>query len=351
MRLLTICCLLSLSACKKENWADVKPNNGLFGPQCVIKTPVSKSNYQRLVFSDNFAGGAGPCFTQKPTCNLRLDWSEKGACPFDESKSQYAGIANLDKCTWTIFQSYDFWASNALFTYDASAIEVSGGTLKLKILPNPNFAPVGRNCGAVDDTNPDPGQYYGTNCRLLAGGLDSNYFNAQTPGRDALYGRIEMTARYTQTTSNGGYPAFWMWPVGMGKGYPTLVTAEANPIVEMDILEFNSATSNDYLFQSIHDYVKGQDGTISTGTVRVDKTSDYHTYGVEWSPGDVKYYIDDCYTTEVTTGSPSNQGPAGTMSMSQTASFMMLNVGGSGGNPVDYTNHDVYEIQSVKIYQ
>lgn len=172
-----------------------------------------------------------------------------------------------------------------------------------------------------------------------------------------LYGRIEIRARFITNTKRSSYPALWMWPNQLGKGYPHNPTAalqdggEPDPICEMDILELNGADSANYIFQSLHNWrFKRTSKSSYVSNSRSVFMADYHNYGLEWKGDTLRFTIDDCYTTEIKRGDKNNRGIPGNMSIPDTASFVMLWAGG-GGATVDLDNRDIFEIDWVKIYE
>jgi hypothetical protein len=364
MNKLILILILSIhfSACKKVDLSSIKPNNNLFGQQCINdpkKNPVSSdSPYRNEVFKDTFDGGSGTCYTQKPKCAERLDYFSGGDCKFDANEAKYSGLKNLNKCVWKVWHGWNFWNSARQMTFNPEAIEVSGGTLKLKVLPNPYYNAKNGNCG---DVNPAAGEWAGDrfnqNCKLITGAVDSKYVDHETKGRNARYGRIEIRARFKPTTPRSSYPALWMWPDKLGQGHPHNPTAantiggEPDPIGEIDILELNAADSRDYIFQSLHNWrFKLTNKSSYVSNSRAVNMADYHTYGVEWSEGKIKFIIDECYTTEIKNGDRNNRGAPANMSVPDTASFIMMWSGG-GGSLIDDHNRDVFEIDEVRIYE
>lgn len=82
------------------------------------------------------------------------------------------------------------------------------------------------------------------------------------------YGYIEIRAQYPN--NRGNWAAFWM----LADGWPP----------EIDVAEFRGRPKN-YMTMAFYD------GTWNTSTRTADYTG-WHTYGVEWSAGTLKYYID-----------------------------------------------------------
>ena len=380
---LTIC-LCVLSACKKEPlWEKkiesdinalrgIRPNPSFLTgagatagtSQCINDSdhPVqSSSPFTTPIFHDDFSTSKDPaCYTIKPKCLIRGDWSMPGDCPFDETLPRYSGLKKLDKCTWRVWHDGSSM-SNVVTMADGVEVsyssDVGRNTLKLKMVPNPDYNPSKGQCGTIDSTQPGN---YNMNCPLIAGAVDSNYVDSQHHGQNALYGRIEMTARFLTTTSNASYPALWMWPEKLGDGYPLTATAaeqvphgsyfEPKHIGELDILESNGRSDKDYAFQSYHQWDTSNSNAFVTRG-RVVHMSDWHIYGVEWTNGYLKFYIDGCYTYQINRNDKSNYGNTGIpLSISDTASFMMMTLATDGG-AVDPNNRDIFEIKDVTVFK
>ena len=365
---------VSLTACKKEPLAELekamhnKNPSFITAPQCEDSKRISKnSRYQNPVFTEDFKPHPGdPCYTQKPMCGTRLDWFMDSDCPFDASDPRYAGIKDLNKCVWNVWQGYNFWAATSKqITFDASAIEVRDGRLILKMLPNPNYDASKGGCGDTS-SNLYALNYYNVNCPVISGGLDSKFIdNNMHKGRNALYGRIEMKARYVATSAVGGYSALWMWPNQIGKGYPhnptsaSLLTnqnGDQEPTMtgEIDINEANFNGPHDLLFQTYHNWNHGTKGSASIAktTQPIDMSVD-HVYGVEWSPTAITYYYDDCVTKvinvgDISTGDGPNTGLK--MKISDVASFMILSIG-AGWTSFDASARDQFIVSEVQIFE
>jgi beta-glucanase (GH16 family) len=104
---------------------------------------------------------------------------------------------------------------------------------------------------------------------------------------DFTYGRME--ARIKLPGGDGLWPAFWMLstdePYG---GWPQSG--------EIDIMEFVSAKP-DHVFGTIHygplypnNQFQGKDFYLYDGT---NFTDDFHEYAIEWSPNEIRWYVDN----------------------------------------------------------
>ena len=94
------------------------------------------------------------------------------------------------------------------------------------------------------------------------------------------YGYLEIRAQYP--AGKGQWPAWWM----LRKGWPP----------EFDIAEFRGArgTDSDYMTQAVYDEAAKWNSTTLAG----DYTG-WHTYGFEWGPGYLKWFIDGKLTKTV----------------------------------------------------
>jgi beta-glucanase (GH16 family) len=144
-------------------------------------------------------------------------------------------------------------------------------------------------------------QYYKAENAVVSGGMlqiiakrervqSKAYTSARIRTRnlaDFTYGRME--ARIKLPGGAGLWPAFWMLstdePYG---GWPQSG--------EIDIMEFISAKP-DHVFGTIHygdpypnNQFQGKDFYLYDGT---NFTDDFHEYAIEWSPGEIRWYVDD----------------------------------------------------------
>jgi len=121
---------------------------------------------------------------------------------------------------------------------------------------------------------PSPGVY--TSARLKTQGLLS-----------LQYGRLEFRALVPE--AQGFWPAAWL----LGNNIATVSWPACG---EQDVLErINAAGSPDWNAGSVHG--TGFTGGTGLGTIYYfsdgQTAAEWHTYGMIWSPGSVKYYIDD----------------------------------------------------------
>jgi len=157
-------------------------------------------------------------------------------------------------------------------------------------------------------------------------GSDYTSGRVKTPGKWAwTYGRIEARIRIPRT--QGIWPAFWM----LGAN---IASARWPNCGEIDIME-NIGREPGVVHGTLHGpgYSGGAGigGPVSLpgGGAFAD---DFHVYAVEWTPNEIKWFVDDRQYFSVT---PSRL-PAGTAWVFDQPQFILLNVAVGGnwpGNP------------------
>lgn len=158
------------------------------------------------------------------------------------------------------------------------------------------------------------------------------------------YGKIE--ARMKLPRGKGTWPAFWMLGENLFNedvGWPKCG--------EIDIMEHGQDFDN--LGAAIHTEAYNHTiGTQRTGTYIIsDYDTNFHTYGVEWTESELKFYVDDNYYFSVTKdqiGSSESEWPF------DQPFWLILNhaVGGAwGGTPDDSLFPHVTEVDWVRVYR
>lgn len=149
-------------------------------------------------------------------------------------------------------------------------------------------------------------QYYsdvsvGGNPFRLAGGVlfITAAPGANTAGLPYVSGVITTEGRFSQTygyfeiraklpSGKGFWPAFWLLPVS--RAWPP----------ELDVFEQYGADPNDIVVTA-HTNATGTH-TFSYQNVKVaDVTTDFHTYGVDWEPAKIKWFVDGVLVNELLT--------------------------------------------------
>ncbi len=158
-----------------------------------------------------------------------------------------------------------------------------------------------------------------------------------------LFGRVE--ARIKLPSGGGVWPGFWM--LATAGGWPTTG--------EIDIMEAknkNPMTVNGTIHYAYPAGVHQSSGSTFTSTV--DLSADYHVYAVEWSPYQIKWYVDSTLyltqTPETTVG--------GSWPFDASKMYIILNVAVGGPNtpftgkvaPVSTDYPTTMKVDYVRVY-
>jgi len=206
----------------------------------------------------------------------------------------------LDFSKWNV----EDWAAeknNELQYYSPNNVKVEDGVLKL-ISKNEQFKGKDYTSGAV-----------------------------HTQGKfNFLYGKAEMRAKLP--AGQGIFPAFWM-----------MTDKENTWLPEIDILEMLGHQPDQVWMVS---HWLGEDGklkSVSDTFTGPDFSKDFHTFGIEWSPNSIMWFIDDMERFKISRNIPSE------------SMYLYLNtaVGGNWpGAPDQTTVFPVsFEIDYVRVYQ
>ena len=279
-------------------------------PQTSIETSTttSSSNHNSNNGSNNNNGNVNDNEQKK---EWNLVWSDE----FDGDE--------LDQESWSYEKRNPGWVNNELQEYTDSKenVFVKDGNLVLKAIK----------------TQKDGKDYY-TSGKIST--QDKKTFK---------YGKFEIRAKSPE--GKGLWPALWMMPNDES------LYGQWPKCGEIDIMEILGDKPNT-AYGTIHygDPHEEQQGTyvLDNGTF----ADDYHVYGVEWEPGEIRFYIDgilyhtanDWFTMveggdEVAYPAPFDQ-----------EFYMQFNlaVGGSWpGNPNDKTDFDnaEFKVDYIKVYQ
>lgn len=222
-----------------------------------------------------------------------------GAAPEVTLNEEFDGTA-LDTAIWNTHYLWgDAPVNNELQFYDASALEVSGGTLKITA-----------NRESVS------GRAYKSGIITSA-----NKFHQE-------FGYFEMRARVPK--GRGLWPAFWLLPH---------LWAEGN--TEIDIMEFLGGNPHSLYF-SFHRPDEG--GAIHTHRMRssADLSNEFHRFGLYWAENILIWYVDGVERTRY-------EGP----NVPHQSMHIIANlaVGGWPGEPNDKTEFPaVFEIDYIRVY-
>jgi beta-glucanase (GH16 family) len=169
--------------------------------------------------------------------------------------------ASVDSTKWT--PCYQFGCTNAnngeLEWYQAANDTESGGFLHL-------------TTKRQTVTGTDGKTYNYTSGMVSTGGV-----NAKTPPKFSFkYGYMEMSAQVPR--GNGFWPAFWTLPANYK--WPPEIDA-------MEILGNDPTT----ITMTVH-YGQGQNGLSHGVFTGPDFSAGQHTYGVDWEPNAIVWYVD-----------------------------------------------------------
>mgnify|MGYP003594499460 CR=1 FL=1 len=213
-----------------------------------------------------------------------------------------------DPARWGYDLGAGGWGNNEVqyYTNRLDNAVVSNGTLKI-ILKKENFS----------------GSAY-TSARILS----RNKFSFK-------YGKVECRAKLP--AGGGTWPAIWMLGDNIGTaGWPACG--------EIDIMEHVGNQLNK-IFGTVH-HPGHSGGNADGGTTMISNvTTEFHRYGVEWTPTTIRFSVDDVvfYTFANNSSLPFNQN-----------FFFILNVamGGNFGGAVDpaFTEGQL-EIDYLRVYQ
>lgn len=167
--------------------------------------------------------------------------------------------------------------------------------------------------------------------------LGQPYLSGVITSYDALhfiYGYVETRAKVT--FGRGYWPAFWLLNAYYGQG---------GDDPEIDIMEF-IGHDQDVVYHTYHYYdANGQlRSTKSKATPGIDYTADFHTFGVEWKPGTIIYFVDGIEVHRITDPK-----------VSQQSMYIIANTAMGGwwaGNPDESTPFPgKYVIDYIRVYQ
>lgn len=208
------------------------------------------------------------------------------------------------------------WGNNELQSYSANNLEVSNGTLKITARKE-RVKALNYTSGRMRSANmPASGQW--TNGRFEA--------------------RIKLPA------GQGLWPAFWMLPTDPDVGWPMSG--------EIDILESTGQASM-LAHGTIH-YGEEWPNNSFTGAHILSQpqkwSDDFHTYAVEWTPFEMRWYLDDILYSTITSSDLENSA-WWTFENYQYHFLLNVAVGGTwGGTPDDSIFPVSMEVDYVRVY-
>lgn len=191
-------------------------------------------------------------------------------------------------------QFHNPWGGRACSQGDPSAVLVSGGTVRLSVLPDPALA--NETCLTYDEH----GRPTGSHTYRLNGHISTQ------SAFDFQYGVAAARIRFQR--HRGQHGAFWMQPRGLLETGPTPWGAE------IDVVEwFGASRGRERMSTAVHRHTGGGDELTSVGG-RIDDPdrflagrsdswwTGYHVFSVEWTPLEYVFRIDGRETTRITSG-------------------------------------------------
>jgi beta-glucanase (GH16 family) len=227
----------------------------------------------------------------------------------DEFTNSTSSPAQPNPATWTYDTGNSGFGNQELENYCAW-----GSTTSPCSTANPS-AYVGTD-GYLHIVAQQPSAGVYTSARLKSQGL----FSFQ-------YGRFEVRALVPE--AQGFWPAAWL----MGNN---IANVDWPACGEQDVLErVNAALTPDWNEGSIHG--KGFTGEMGLGMTydfpSGQTAAQWHTYGMAWAPGSVKYYVDGIPYATFTTGSLTGLSGAVWPFDAGQSNFILLNLAIGGGYP------------------
>ena len=177
--------------------------------------------------------------------------------------------------------------NNASHVYRDNALSVSGGALALTLRRE--------NATSFQGT---PVQY--VSGLVQTGGIR----NRAAPGFSFRFGYAE--ARIKMPKGQGVWPAFWMLPASYN-----------DDAGEIDIMEYKGSEANK-IYSFVHTNGQSDGGAW---TAPLDMSQDWHTYGVDWRPDSLNFYVDGILRRTI----------ANPALIPQEASYLILNLQTGGG--------------------
>lgn len=281
-------------------------------------------------------------------------WNTSSVAAWSATQAaQFSGLRALDKCTWSVydtFNTWDAWGKPPLPNHQRTNslrpenIRIENGILKMRTNhhPTPNEAD-GYCCGTkipIDSTQVDytkdcpySGALMISETALLHKRVREHDRNHPDPakryvGRTVAFGRVEFRARITKL-GHGAWPALWLFTDRAEEGVQQAGEIDVleyvadrygdTPLREQSLSRQIRLQSSAYGMagQTAHHYVGDAAKTTYAKGVSVPiGVGEWHVYAVEWEPSEIRFYTDSCLTERIVEGqqvsNPSNPASHGT---------------------------------------
>lgn len=219
-------------------------------------------------------------------------------CPFMNSNIT-ASAAEWDKPGY-ILTFHDEFNGNSLdlSKWNNCCVDVMSGPW---IVGNDNFAYVPENVSVSGGCLRIRAEYNPITCRNSNGGISTvEYRSGSVHTRTKFqqtYGWWEARIKMPDFSTDRVVPGFWLMPASdrmVGEDGPG-----TGSTAEVDIMEHitNDPSYPNYVTSALHwgGYGANYKGTL-IGFSRVENTSDWHVYALDWSPGKLDIYVDGVKT-------------------------------------------------------
>ena len=259
-----------------ENAANVQ---SLIDPASWNYSDVYQKEGYELVFSDEFNGTALNSFRW----NSQLRWDGE----WNGERYEYRVVNGEDQFYVNILSPDEEHQQEIVPVYNP--FKFDGNRLAIQAIRNPlKNSNDNRSFGSLDDISRQQDFLSGVIATHGKFSQKFGYFEA----------RIKIPGHV------GAFPAFWL--------FHERRSWEGTQRTEIDIME-NLGHAPQYIYNSFHffknvsEYYSGDanfikpypSGQVYTGT---DYSQDYHVYAVEWSPGKIKWLIDDVVVSQLENG-------------------------------------------------
>ena len=259
-----------------ENAANVQ---NLVDPASYNYSEVSNKPGYEIVFSDEFNGTALNSFRWHSQLRWDGEWNGE--------RYEYRVINGEDQFYVNVLGPDQEHQREVVPVYNPFQFDGNRLAIRAKINPLKN-QPKNRTHGSLDEIVRQQ--------QFLSGAISTHEKFSQK------YGYFE--ARIKVPSHDGTFPAFWLFHAR--RAY------EGTQRTEIDIME-NLGHAPHYIYNSFHyftnvsstyggdaNFIKPRpSGQVFTGT---DFSRDYHVYAVEWSPGNVKWFLDGELVSELDNG-------------------------------------------------
>jgi beta-glucanase (GH16 family) len=300
----------------------------------VVKASKVKINDKNILKGDSIIVSNGKVIDEKDdkannnkgsnNSNWKLVWHD-----------EFSGT-EIDKGKWTFDIGNGFYAEDGTF--------ISGwGNEELEYYKEENaYIENGKLIieAKVEETSDDTGNYEFTSAKLKTDGLFSK-----------KYGKFEIRAKLPK--GQGLWPAIWLLPQDNVYGgwaasgeIDIMEAAGSNPYAIGGAIHYGGEWPNNVFSAKKYEFKDGEEIT------------DFHVYGLEWEPGEIRFYVDGYNYYTVNDWYSKGQNTAANYTYPAPFDqefYLILNLAVGGwydGNPEDYSIFPAkMEVDYVRVYE